>query len=114
MIAAGFTPAILQRSPAANQLQNENHQSDEKQNVNVSAEHVESHETEQPQNQQNDEDSPKHINLSVRVDTNDSFYHAQARLTKIGRAAAHLYLPAFASTARKSQPFASNSARAAS
>src|SRR5256885_13223675 len=82
-IPVGFTDAILQRSSAADQLQNENDQGDEKQNVNVSAEHVESHETEQPQNQQNNEDSPEHINLSVRVDTNDSFYQAQARLTKL-------------------------------
>ena len=65
IIAAGFTPRILQGATAADQLQNENDQRDEQQDVNVGAKNVEAHESEQPENEQNNEYCPKHINLSV-------------------------------------------------
>jgi hypothetical protein len=62
MIPAGFTRAMLQWSPAADQLENENDQRNQKQQVNVRAENVEADETKQPKNQQNNKDSPKHKN----------------------------------------------------
>jgi len=65
IIAAGFTPRILQGATSANQLQNEHDQRDEQQDVDVGAKHVEAHESEQPENEQNNEYCPKHINLSV-------------------------------------------------
>ena len=64
MIPAGFTRPILQRPSPADQLENEDDERDEEQNVNVSAQNVEPDEAEQPQNQQNYKDSPKHRNLS--------------------------------------------------
>jgi hypothetical protein len=77
-IPAGFTWPILQRPTAANQLENENDERDQQQNVNVSAQNVEPNETEQPHNQQNDKDSPKHkktfelrLLLMVRFATHD-------------------------------------------
>jgi hypothetical protein len=51
---------MLQRAPASNQLQNEDDQSDQEQNVNVSAQNVEADETKQPENQQDHKNSPKH------------------------------------------------------
>ena len=62
MIPAGFTVLILQRSPPADQLQNQNDDSNEEQDMNVSAQNMEAHETKQPKNQQNYKDSPKHKN----------------------------------------------------
>ena len=53
---------MLQRSPAAYQLKNQNDDSNEEQNMNVSAQNMEAHETKQPKNQQNYKDSPKHKN----------------------------------------------------
>src|SRR5467141_3451852 len=57
IIPVGFTIAMLQRSSAANQLQNEHDEGDQKQNVNVSAEHLEPDKSKQPENQQNHKDS---------------------------------------------------------
>jgi hypothetical protein len=54
--------AMLERSPAADQLQNENDQGNQEQKVNVSAQNVETHKAKQPQNQQNHKYSPKHKN----------------------------------------------------
>ena len=51
---------MLQRPPAANQLDNENDQRDHEQQMNVSAENVEADKAKQPKNQQNNKDSPKH------------------------------------------------------
>jgi len=51
---------MLQRAPAANQLDNENDQRDQEQQMNVGAENVEADKTEKPKNQQNNKDSPKH------------------------------------------------------
>ena len=59
-IPAGFTSAMLQRSPASNQLENENDQRNQEQDMDVGSENVESDESKQPQNQQNNKDSPKH------------------------------------------------------
>jgi hypothetical protein len=87
-----FLQRMLQRPSAANQLQNEHHHGDHEQDVNVSAENVETHKTQQPKNQQNDEDSPKHINLSVRVVTHDSLCHAKPRVTKFRRRMSIFYL----------------------
>ena len=53
---------MLQRSPAANQLDNKNDQRDQKQEMNVGAQNVEADKTKQPKNQQNNKDSPKHKN----------------------------------------------------
>jgi hypothetical protein len=55
---------MLQGPAAANQLDNQNDQRNQKQEMYVSAENVEADETEQPKNQQNNKDSPKHKNLS--------------------------------------------------
>jgi len=63
-ITAGFTMRMLQRSPAANQLDNEDHERDQKQQMNVRAQNMEADKTEQPKNQQDNKDSPKHKNLS--------------------------------------------------
>ena len=82
IIPAGFTAQMLQRSPAANQLDNENNQRNEKQQMNVSAENVEADETKQPKNQQNNKDSPKHKTLSFEVVANGSFHRSQSRLPK--------------------------------
>ena len=76
---------MLQRSPAANQLDNENDQRDQEQQMNVSAENVEADKTEKPKNQQNNKDSPKHKNLSFEIVANGSFYRSQSRLPKIAR-----------------------------
>ena len=65
MIPAGFTVPILQRSPPADQLQNQNHYGNDKEDMNVCPQNVEAHETEQPEDQQNYKDSPKHKNLSI-------------------------------------------------
>ncbi len=62
IIPAGFTWAILQRSPTSNQLENENDQRNQEQDMNVRSQNVESDESKQPQNQQNNKDSPKHKN----------------------------------------------------
>jgi hypothetical protein len=51
---------MLQRSPAADQLENKNDQRDQEQQMNVGAENVEADKTKQPKNQQNNKDSPKH------------------------------------------------------
>jgi hypothetical protein len=40
--------AMLERSPAADQLQNENDQGNQEQKVNVSAQNVETHKAKQP------------------------------------------------------------------
>lgn len=74
---------MLQRSTAANQLDNQNNQRNQKQEVNVSAQNVEADETKQPKNQQNNKDSPKHKNLSFEVVTNASFRLRQPRLPKL-------------------------------
>ena len=58
---------MLQRSPAANQLENKNDQRNQEQDMNVSSQNVEADKSQQPKNQQNDKDSPKHIFLSVEV-----------------------------------------------
>jgi len=60
IIPAGFTAQMLQRSPAADQLENKNDQRDQEQQMNVGAENVEADKTKQPENQQNNKDSPKH------------------------------------------------------
>jgi len=64
IIPTGFTPPMLQASPPANQLKNENDERNQKQNMNVCTENVETDKTKQPKNQQNNKDSPKHKNLS--------------------------------------------------
>ena len=56
---------MLQRSPAANQLDNQNDQRDQEQQMNVSAQNVEADKAKQPENQQNNKDSPKHKNPFV-------------------------------------------------
>jgi hypothetical protein len=77
---------MLQRSPAANQLDNENDQRDHEQQVNVSAENVEADKAKQPKNQQNNKDGPKHKkNLSFEVVKYGSFRRWQPRLPKIAR-----------------------------
>jgi len=58
---------MLYRWPAADQLENENDQSNKQQDVDISSQNVESDKSQQPQNQQNDKDSPKHKFLSVRL-----------------------------------------------
>jgi hypothetical protein len=80
IIAAGFTVQMLQRSTAANQLDNQDDHRDHEQEMNVSAENVEADETQQPKNQQNNKDSPKHKNLSFEVVTSGSFRRSQPRL----------------------------------
>jgi len=60
IIPAGFTPRMLQGPTAADQLDNQNDQRNQKQQVNVSAENVEADKTKQPKNQQNNKDGPKH------------------------------------------------------
>jgi hypothetical protein len=85
IIPAGFTARMLQRSPAANQLNNENDQRDHEQQMNVSAENVEADKAKQPKNQQNNKDSPKHKKLSFEVVDYGSFRRWQLRLPKIGR-----------------------------
>jgi hypothetical protein len=60
IIPAGFTVRMLQRATAANQLDNQDDHRDHEQEMNVGAENVETDETEQPKNQQNHKDSPKH------------------------------------------------------
>ncbi len=82
IIPAGFTAPMLQRSPAANQLDNKNDQRDQKQEMNVGAQNVEADKTKQPKNQQNNKDSPKHKNLSFAVVANGSFHRSQSRLPK--------------------------------
>jgi hypothetical protein len=51
---------MLQGPTAADQLDNQNDQRNQKQQVNVSAENVEADKTKQPKNQQNNKDGPKH------------------------------------------------------
>src|SRR5438477_12529165 len=111
-IPVGFTAPILQRPPAADQLENQNDQRDQEQQMNISAQNVEADKAKQPENQQNNKDSPKHKNLSFEVVANSSFRHAQSRVTKIGRKVRTVYLSAFFRTARKSQPLSSNCVRA--
>jgi len=64
MIPAGFTIAMLQWPPAADQLENQNDQRNQQQDVNVGAQNMEADETKQPKNQQDNKYSPKHKNLS--------------------------------------------------
>jgi len=51
---------MLQRSPAANQLDNKNDERDQKQQMNVRAQNMEADKTKKPENQQNNKDGPKH------------------------------------------------------
>jgi len=60
IIPAGFTAPMLQRSPAANQLDNKNDERDQKQQMNVRAQNMEADKTKKPENQQNNKDGPKH------------------------------------------------------
>src|SRR5690348_5653701 len=87
IIPAGFTRQRLQRSTAADQLQNEHHEGDHQQNVNVSTEHVEPDKSEQPQNQQDYKYCPKHNVLSVEFVDLSSFGQAHSRVPKVGRRA---------------------------
>jgi hypothetical protein len=122
IIPAGFTVRMLQRPTAANQLDNQDDHGDHEQQMNVSAENVEADETKQPENQQNNKDSPKHKNLSFEVVTSCSFRRWQPRLPKLARtlfATANqsgdgsiFYWPAFFKAARRSQPLSSSCARA--
>jgi len=60
---AGFT---LQGSTALDQIDDQNHNSDNQENMNESAHGVGANQPQKPQNEQNYEDSPKHtIVLSV-------------------------------------------------
>src|ERR1051326_1528908 len=111
-IPVGFTRQMLQRSPPADQLQNENYQRNQQQDVNVSAQNVEPDKAEQPQNQQNHKYSPKHNVLSVEVVDLRSFGQAHPRVTNVGRHLSTFYLPAFRKTVRRSQLLCSNCARA--
>jgi hypothetical protein len=95
IIPAGFTGRMLQRATAANQLDNENDQRDHEQEMNVSAQNMEADETQQPKNQQNNKDSPKHKNLSFEVVTNASFRRRQSRLPKFTREVSILLLSGF-------------------
>jgi hypothetical protein len=63
--------------------------------MNVSAENVEADETQQPKNQQNNKDSPKHKNLSFEVVTSGSFRRRQPRLPKFKRRDVDLLLARF-------------------
>ena len=86
IIPAGFTAPMLQRSPAANQLDNKNDERDQKQQMNVRAQNMEADKTKKPENQQNNKDGPKHKkNLSFEVVNYDSFRRSQLRLPKIAR-----------------------------
>jgi len=51
---------MLQRSPAANQLDNKNDERDQKQQMNVRAQNMEADKTKKPENQQNNKDGPEH------------------------------------------------------
>ena len=53
-------------SAAADELQNEHHQRDQKQNMDVCSQNVETHEPQQPQHQQYDEYCPEHWYLPQR------------------------------------------------
>jgi hypothetical protein len=66
-------------------LDNQDDHRDHEQEMNVSAENVEADETQQPKNQQNNKDSPKHKNLSFEVVTSGSFRRSQPRLPKFMR-----------------------------
>src|SRR5947209_7363104 len=82
IIPAGFTLRILERPPAANQLQNEHHQGDHQQDVNVRSQNVEADKSKQPEDQQDHKDSPKHNFLSVEVVDFRSLDQAHPRVTK--------------------------------
>src|ERR1043166_6899604 len=82
IIPAGFTPLILQGSPAADQLQNEYHEGNHQQNVNVSSQNVEADKSKQPENQQDHKNGPKHNFLSVEVVDLRSLGQAHPRVTK--------------------------------
>jgi hypothetical protein len=60
---AGFT-SRLQTPTAADQINDQDDHGDDEQDVNVGAERVEADEAEQPQNEQNDKDGPKHERVS--------------------------------------------------
>src|SRR5712691_10673003 len=81
-IPTGFTVRMLQRSPAANQLDNEDHQRDQKQQMNVRAQNMEADKTEQPKNQQNKKNSPKHKTFPFEDVANGSFHRSRSRLPK--------------------------------
>ena len=50
--------------PLSDKLQDENHQRNQKQNVDVRTQYVEPDKAQQPQHQQNNEDCPEHLYLS--------------------------------------------------
>jgi hypothetical protein len=54
------------RSTAADKLQNEHHQRDQKQNMDICSQYMEAYEAQQPQHQQYYEDCPEHLYLSPR------------------------------------------------
>jgi len=66
MPCAKYTSALDGCSTPANELQYEHHQRDEKQNVYICSQYVESYEAQQPQHQQYDKDCPEHLYLSPR------------------------------------------------
>jgi hypothetical protein len=53
---------MLQRPTTGDQLDNEYHEGNDQKQMNVRAQNVEPDKPEQPQNQQNYKDSPKHKN----------------------------------------------------
>jgi hypothetical protein len=68
---------MLQGTSAGDQLDNENHDRDDQKQVNEPAKGVGTNQTEQPENQQNHEDCPKHINLSLEIIINSSLGHVK-------------------------------------
>jgi hypothetical protein len=52
---------------AADELNQQNHKSDHEQNVNESTQCIGADDTQQPQDQQDDEDCPKHLDLTFRL-----------------------------------------------
>lgn len=59
---AGAALSMLSNcSPATDKLQYQHNQCDQKQNVDIGAQHVESNEAQQPQHQQYYEDCPEHL-----------------------------------------------------
>src|SRR5581483_4477669 len=59
-IPAGFILSILQRPAALDEIDDEHDDRDHQQDVNESSERVRADESEQPEHEENDEDSPEH------------------------------------------------------
>ena len=63
--------------------------------MNVRAQNVEADKSEQPKNQQNKKDSPKHKNLSFEFVNNASFHRSKSRLPEFAREDVDLLLAGF-------------------